>query len=84
AVADRQRVPENPLPIDLSDVSVTIGADIAHWAIQEARATDLPNNDARTTFVDVITWALTERAIAKIGRGWLTRDDKAAWEHLRA
>ncbi|PRC48521.1 helicase, partial [Mycobacterium sp. ITM-2017-0098] len=41
-------------------------------------------NDARTTFVDVITWALTERAIAKIGRGWLTRDDKAAWEHLRA
>ncbi|PRC49667.1 helicase, partial [Mycobacterium sp. ITM-2017-0098] len=42
AVADRQRVPENPLPIDLSDVSVTIGADIAHWAIQEARATDLP------------------------------------------
>ncbi|OAN37283.1 RNA polymerase recycling motor ATPase HelR [Mycolicibacterium iranicum] len=84
AVADRQRVPEDPLPIDLSDVSVSIGADIAQWAVQEARATDQPHNDARATFVDVITWALTERAIAKIGRGWLTRTDKAAWEHLRA
>ena len=84
AVADRQRVPEDPVPIDLSDVSVSIGADIAQWAVQEARATDQPHNDARTTFVDVITWALTERAIAKIGRGWLTRADKAAWEHLRA
>ncbi len=84
AVADRQRVPEEPLPIDLSDVSVSIGADIAQWAVQEARAVDQPHNDARATFVDVITWALTERAIAKIGRGWLTREDKAAWEHLRA
>ncbi|QZT64521.1 RNA polymerase recycling motor ATPase HelR [Mycolicibacterium austroafricanum] len=84
AVADRQRVPDDPLPIDLSDVSVSIGADIAQWAIQEARATEQPHNDARATFVDVITWALSERAIAKIGRGWLTRDDRAAWEHLRA
>lgn len=84
AVADRQRVPEEPLPIDLSDVSISIGPDIAQWAVQEARATEQPHNDARATFVDVLTWALSERAIAKIGRGWLTRDDRAAWEHLRA
>lgn len=84
AVADRQRPPQDPLPIDLSDVSVSIGADIAQWAIQEARASEQPHNDARTVFIDVITWALTERAIAKIGRGWLTREDRAAWEHLRA
>ncbi|KWX56968.1 RNA polymerase recycling motor ATPase HelR [Mycobacterium sp. NAZ190054] len=84
AVADRQRAPEDPVPIDLSDVSVSIGADIAQWAIQEARATEQPHNDARAVFVDVVTWALTERAIAKIGRGWLTREDRAAWEHLRA
>jgi DNA helicase IV len=84
AVADRQRAPEQPIPIDLSDVSVRIDAEIAQWAIQEARASDQPHNDARAVFVDVITWALTERAIAKIGRGWLTRADKAAWEHLRA
>ena len=26
---------------------------------------------------------LTERAIARIGRGWLTRDDRNAWEQVR-
>ena len=28
--------------------------------------------------------SLTERAIARIGRGWLTREDRNAWEQLRA
>jgi DNA helicase IV len=84
AVADRQRVPEHPLPIKLADVTVRIDAETAEWAVQEARASGLPHNDARTVFVDVVTWVLTERAIARIGRDWLTRDDRAAWEHLRA
>ena len=84
AIADRQRVPEQPLPIDLADTSVRIDAETAEWAIQEARASKQPHNDARAVFIDVITWVLTERAIAKIGRGWLTRDDRTAWEHLRA
>lgn len=84
AIADRQRVPEEPVPIKLADVTVRIDAETAEWAIQEARDSGLPHNDARAVFVDVITWVLTERAIARIGKGWLTRDDKAAWEHLRA
>ena len=84
AIADRQRVPQTPLTIDLADASVRIDAETAEWAIQEARASRQPHNDARAVFIDVITWVLTERAIAKIGRGWLTRDDRAAWEHLRA
>lgn len=84
AVADRQRVPENPLPIQLADVTVRIDADIAQWAIEEARASKLPHNEARTVFTDVLTWALTERAIPRIGKGWLTREDRKAWEHLRA
>ncbi|MCH9729081.1 MAG: AAA family ATPase [Actinomycetia bacterium] len=84
AIADRQRVPQNPLPLDLADTSVRIDAETAEWAIQEARSSKQPHNDARAVFVDVVTWVLTERAIAKIGRGWLTRDDRAAWEHLRA
>lgn len=84
AVADRQRTPEEPLPIKLADVTVQIDAGIAGWAIQEARDSGRPHNDARAVFVDVLTWALTERAIARIGKGWLTRDDKQAWEHLRA
>jgi len=84
AIADRQRVPEQPLPIELADASVRIDAETAEWAIQEARASKLPHNDARAVFTDILTWVLTERAIPKIGKGWLTRDDRAAWEHLRA
>ena len=84
AVADRQRVPEHPLQIKLADVTVRIDAETAEWAIQEARASGLPHNAARAVFTDVVTWVLTERAIARIGRDWLTRDDRAAWEHLRA
>ncbi|MET0898652.1 MAG: RNA polymerase recycling motor ATPase HelR [Mycobacterium sp.] len=84
AVADRQQLPEDPLPIKLADVTVWINAETAQWAREEARAKDLPHNKARAEFIDVVTWVLTERAIAKIGKGWLTRDDKAAWEHVRA
>ncbi len=35
-------------------------------------------------FSEILTWVLTERAIARIGQGWLTRADREAWEHLRA
>lgn len=84
AVADRQRVPDTPLPIQLADVAVRIDADIAQWAVEEARASKLPHNAARAVFADVLTWALTERAIPRIGKGWLTREDRKAWEHLRA
>ncbi|CAJ1505069.1 RNA polymerase recycling motor ATPase HelR [[Mycobacterium] burgundiense] len=83
-IADRQRVPDEPLPIELTDTAVRIDAETAQWAIEEARGSGLPHNEARAVFIDVVTWVLTERAIAKIGRGWLNRDDRAAWEHLRA
>jgi DNA helicase IV len=84
AVADRQRLPENPLPIGLADVTVRIDAETAEWAREEARASGLPHNEARAVFSEIVTWVLTERAIARIGRGWLTRADRDAWEHLRA
>ncbi|WP_027946017.1 RNA polymerase recycling motor ATPase HelR [Amycolatopsis taiwanensis] len=84
AIADRQRLPENPLPIELSDVTVRIDAETAEWAIQEARASGLPHNEARATFTEIVTYVLTERAIARIGRGWLTRKDREAWEDMRA
>jgi DNA helicase IV len=83
AVADRQRSPEQPLSIELADVTVRIDAETTQWAIQEARASGLPHNEARTVFYDILTWALTERAIAWIGRGWLSREDRDAWEQLR-
>ena len=38
AVADRQRLPEHPLPIELVDITVRIDAETAEWAREEARA----------------------------------------------
>ncbi|MGH3805866.1 MAG: HelD family protein, partial [Pseudonocardiaceae bacterium] len=76
AVADRQRLPEHPLPIELADITVRIDAETAEWARQEARASGLPHNEARAVFTEIVTWVLTERAIARIGRGWLTRADR--------
>ncbi|WP_198166717.1 RNA polymerase recycling motor ATPase HelR [Mycobacterium sherrisii] len=84
AIADRQRVPVRPLEIELADVTVRIDAEIAGWAREEARGSGQPHNQARAVFTDILTFALTERAIARIGRGWLTRDDRTAWEQLRS
>ncbi|MGX9789238.1 RNA polymerase recycling motor ATPase HelR [Mycobacterium sp. MMS18-G62] len=84
AIADRQRRPKDPIPIKLSDITVPIDAETAEWAIQEARASGLPHNEARAVFIDIITYVLTERAIARIGRGWLTREDREPWARLRA
>ncbi|WP_174555242.1 RNA polymerase recycling motor ATPase HelR [Nocardia anaemiae] len=83
AIADRQRVPEHPVPIELKDVTVRIDAETAEWAREEARASGLPHNEARAVFSEIVTYVLTERAIARIGRGWLTRKDREAWENLR-
>ena len=84
AVADRQRLPEHPLTIGLADVNVRIDVETAEWAIQEARASGQPHNEARVVFREIVTWVLTERAIARIGKGWLTRDDRDAWERVRS
>ncbi|SBS77356.1 UvrD/REP helicase [uncultured Mycobacterium sp.] len=84
AIADRQQLPEQPLEIPLADVTMRIAADTAQWAVEEARASGLPHNAARSVFREIITYVLTERAIARIGRGWLTRDNREAWEKVRA
>jgi DNA helicase IV len=84
AIADRQRVPAEPILIKLSDVTVRIDAETAEWAIQEARASGRPHNEARALFIDIITYVLTERAITRIGRGWLDREDREPRAHLRA
>lgn len=83
AVADRQRIPTDPIDIELADVTVRIDGEIASWAREEAQASGRPHNAARAVFREIITWALTERAINRIGRGWLERSDRVAWEQLR-
>ncbi|MPY84096.1 MAG: DUF2075 domain-containing protein [Actinophytocola sp.] len=84
AIADRRRLPEQPVPIELGDVTVRIDAETAEWAREEARGSGLPHNEARAVFTEIVTYVLTERAIGRIGRGWLTRSDRDAWEQLRA
>ncbi|MFF4591970.1 RNA polymerase recycling motor ATPase HelR [Amycolatopsis sp. NPDC001319] len=76
AIADRQRTPEEPVPITLGDVTVRIDAETAQWAVEEARASGLPHNEARDVFTEIVGYVLTERAITRIGRGWLGRDDR--------
>src|SRR3981081_1028488 len=53
AVADRQRLPEHPVAIELADVTVRIDAGVAEWARDEARKSGQPHNDARSLFIDV-------------------------------
>jgi DNA helicase IV len=84
AIADRQRIPEEPLPIALEDVTVAIDAATAQWARDEARASGRPHNEARAVFAEIVTYGLSERAVSRIGRGWVTRSDRDAWAQLRA
>ncbi|GAB3144205.1 RNA polymerase recycling motor ATPase HelR [Amycolatopsis stemonae] len=83
AVAGRQRLPAEPVPVVLKDVTVRIDAETAEWARQEARDSGLPHNEARAVFTEIVTYVLTERAIGRIGKGWLSRDDKDEWESMR-
>ncbi len=83
AVADRQKLPEEPVAIELSDLTVELDAEAVEVARARARATGLPHNEARETFRQAATWVLAERAAAEIGKGWLSPADGAAWENLR-
>ncbi|MFD1151156.1 RNA polymerase recycling motor ATPase HelR [Saccharothrix hoggarensis] len=84
AIAHHQRLPEDPLPVELGGVTARIDAETAEWARDEARKSGLPHNEARAVFTEIVTYVLTERAIPRIGKGWLTRDDRKSWERLRA
>ncbi|WP_181320338.1 RNA polymerase recycling motor ATPase HelR [Saccharothrix carnea] len=84
AVADRQRLPEEPIPVELGGVTARIDAETAAWARDEARTSGLPHNEARAVFTEIVTYVLTERSIGRIGKGWLTRSDRESWERLRA
>ncbi|GGM51081.1 DNA helicase [Longimycelium tulufanense] len=77
AVADRQELPEVPIEIELEDVVVELDREVAAQARERARATGLRHNDARPIFRDQLIAGLTERAVDKIGEGWLEPADHA-------
>ncbi|WP_410608453.1 RNA polymerase recycling motor ATPase HelR [Amycolatopsis sp. lyj-109] len=84
AIADRQRVPGEPVPIDLGDVTVALDAELVAEARLAARETGLPHNEARPVFREHAAALVAERAVAKTGEGWLTREDRGLWADLRA
>jgi DNA helicase IV len=72
AVLDRQRLPEEPIEIELDDVTLWLDTEVAGLARDAARASRLVHNQARAVFDHQVIEALTLRAVAKIGAGWLT------------
>ncbi|WP_165401180.1 helicase [Herbihabitans rhizosphaerae] len=71
AVADRQELPGEPIPIELDDVTVPLDDELVSTARERARSTGLPHNDARPAFRKHVVEVLVERAVADIGEGWL-------------
>ncbi|WP_268871973.1 RNA polymerase recycling motor ATPase HelR [Amycolatopsis orientalis] len=75
AVADRQELPARPEPIELGDVTVTLDAGITAAAREVARESGLLHNEAKAVFEREVITALAERAVDRVGEGWLPRDD---------
>jgi DNA helicase IV len=71
AVADREELPDEPLPVELDDVTVEIDRKIAERARAKARATGALHNEARPAFRAAVLDALAEQAVDRIGAGWL-------------
>jgi DNA helicase IV len=74
AIADRQELPAEPVPIELSDITVELDETLVAAARDRARATGRPHNEARAVFRGAVLVALAERAVSEIGQGWLSGD----------
>src|ERR1700754_4293460 len=68
AVADRQELPESPIAIELTDVTVEIDRATATEARRRARATGLAHNAARTTFRDTLGSLLVQQGVERLGQ----------------
>lgn len=84
AVADRQELPAEPIPVELRDMTVHVDADIAAAARAPARATGLRHNDARSVFRDWLVDGLIRSAVDQVGAGWLDADDSVLRAELAA
>src|SRR5882762_999166 len=80
AVLDRQVLPDEPLEIPLDDVTVWLDTEVASAARDAARASRLVHNQARAVFDHHVIEALTLRAVAAIGSGWLGSDQPDAMD----
>jgi DNA helicase IV len=67
AVADRQRVPDEPWEIAFERDTLVLEPEIVEHARDQARATELPHNPARRVFVRQMIDALAAQAADRIG-----------------
>ncbi|MEU5696617.1 UvrD-helicase domain-containing protein [Actinosynnema sp. NPDC020468] len=70
AVADRQELPAEPIPVELEDVTVELTASIAERARERARGSGLRHNEAREVFHAGLVDGLVGPAVALIGEDW--------------
>ncbi|MFD0200565.1 MULTISPECIES: hypothetical protein [Saccharothrix] len=70
AIADRQEVPADPIPVELEDVTVELTAEIAARARARARDAGLKHNEARPVFRRALVDALVAPALDLIGEDW--------------
>lgn len=84
AVADRQELPAEPVPIELDDVTIPLDVEVAAAARQVARDTGLLHNEAKAVFEREVITALSERAVDRVGRGWLPSNDTHARPEMLA
>ncbi len=75
AVADRQELPDEPIGIELSDVTVPLDREMAARVRERARASGLRHNPARRVLREALVDELVERAVELIGQGWLDAED---------
>ncbi|MGM1060217.1 UvrD-helicase domain-containing protein [Saccharothrix sp. Mg75] len=70
AVADREELPAEPVPVELEDVVVELTAPIAAAARDAARASGLRHNEAGPVFHRALVDGLVAPALALIGEDW--------------
>ncbi|ASO20712.1 DNA helicase IV [Actinoalloteichus hoggarensis] len=85
AVADRQELPDEPIPIELDHVDdLKVDAKLAERARQYTRDAGLLHNDAREVFHQHLVEGLVTRAVNQIGKGWLDKRDTVLRAELAA
>jgi DNA helicase IV len=70
ALADRQRVPAEPIDIELDDLTVPLDRELVEPARKHARASRLLHNEARAGFRAEVLAAMTERAVRLMAQRW--------------
>ncbi|MFC6093193.1 UvrD-helicase domain-containing protein [Saccharothrix lopnurensis] len=70
AIADREELPDEPIPVELEDVTVPLTAPLVEVAREIARASGLKHNEAGPVFRRALVDVLVPPALELIGLDW--------------